>query len=168
MPRKSQPTTSPYGLDVAYTYPYYATAADYMKATGNQPPPYDPTKYPKYWMDPEAVGLSDDEQITYMVGYLGTTGGVKLVNGKPALVRLNLMPSEAAVVNIPGPGTFPAGVVKPIERMPPIELLPNEELELQGGPMGGTLLRIRRTDLTDSTTMTDRQLLEAIARKVGV
>lgn len=165
MPRtKPQPNYSPYGLDYAYVYPYFATAADYTRLTGQSAPPYDPSKPPKHWLDPEAVGLPDDEQITYMTAFLGTTGGIKMVNGAPALVRLNLMPSEAAVVNIPGPGTFPDGVVKPIERMPPVELLPNEVLEVQSGPLGGSQLRIRRTDMT--APLTDRQMLEAIYKAV--
>ncbi len=47
-----------YGLNQLYLYPVYQTRAEYQAATGQEPPPFDPTRPSQHWFDPEAAKSS--------------------------------------------------------------------------------------------------------------
>ncbi len=172
--RQPQPEKPTYGLEVVARFPRYTSRDDYFRRRGVQAPPFDSTRFEKQWEDLQFAGVPDDDQVPYQVAYLANGGIKRGPDGLPIPVTLNLMPSEASTVNLPPPGTFPAGVVKPGERQMPIELLENERLEQQPG-IAASQLRVRRVDIPDvqsggattgGFTEVDRATLQAIQRDV--
>jgi hypothetical protein len=75
-----------YGLKSLYLFPYYQTREDYRQATGQEPPPWDPNRPPKYWRDASA-GSSTRRNVVYdLVVATGPTGTpVAGPDGKPVL-----------------------------------------------------------------------------------
>jgi hypothetical protein len=168
MARKPQPDAAFYGLEEAFIYPYYQTREDYEKATGKPCPPYLDNGRPKYWEGTVEADADPDLSIRFSVPYTSRGGVSRSVDGTPRVSFLDLKPEEITRVNIPPKqvGSFP-GSTSAVEIQPPMELLPNERLEFQAG-IAAAQLRIRRIDKIPTTaTMSERQLLEAIAKKVG-
>ena len=160
-----------YGIERLYLFPYYQTREDYKKATGVEPPKFDPLKPPKYWMDPAAKdtvrrNMAYDRVISY------AANGALLFdeNDQPLLEGLVLNKDEAATVNIPPKGlgmTNIEGADRP-EVPPPLRALnPDEEFFI---PFPGiAAVRIKGTLEPDrGFTEDDRSMLLAIARKLGV
>lgn len=166
--RKPQPDLATYGLEELHIFPYYQTREEYEAKTGKPCPPYLDNGRPKYWEGTVDLNADPDLSIRFKVPY-NSRGGVSLNPDKtPKLSELDLKPEEIVRVNIPSKqvGTFP-GSASAVEIQPPCELLPNERLEFQSG-IASAQLRVRRVDkMQGAITMSDRALLELIAKKVG-
>lgn len=162
---------SQYGLEDLYLFPYYQTREDYLKATGHEPPAWDPKRPPKGWEDPKALQAARRNVVyDFVVAY--ALNGSPLVGNdyKPTLDLLVLTKDEAATVNIPPKGptvsNIPGADVPEIP--PPLRALAaNEELFM---PFPG-VVAVRNKDLQPleyGFNRNDRALLEAIAHKLGV
>ena len=158
-----------YGLENLYLFPRYQTRADYQKATGQEPPPFDPNQRPKYWFDPTAKD-SPRRNVVYDNTLVLSEFGRPIPgpDGKPMLDLLTLPKTVAATVNIPPEGTNIEGTDKYEELLPLRDLEPGEELFFQ---FGG-LVAVKNVELFDSLkegfTPADRALIQAIAKKLGV
>ena len=166
MPRLPLPI---YGLENLYLYPRYQTRADYQKATGQEPPPFDPNKRPKYWFDPTAKD-SPRRNVVYDNVLVVSEFGKPIPgpDGKPMLELMTLPKVEAATVNIPPEGTNIEGAGECEALLPLRNLEPGEELFFQ---FGG-LVAVKNVELFDALregfTVADRALIQAIAKKLGV
>ena len=158
-----------YGLENLYLYRRYQTRADYQKATGEAPPPFDPNKRPKYWFDPAAKD-SPRRNVVYDNVLAISEFGKPLPgpDGKPMLELMTLPKTEAATVNIPPEGTNIEGADTYEALLPLRNLEPGEELFFQ---FGG-LVAVKNVELFDALregfTPADRALIQAIAKKLGV
>lgn len=159
-----------YGLQHLHLFPVYPTREDYKAATGQEPPPFDPTRPAQYWFDPEAA-KSPRRVIVYEHALAIDESGYprRDANGKPYLEPLAVPKTEAAVVNIP----YKKGANEPSSGLPdtpvPCRAL-HEDEELEFG-FGGIVV-VRNKNFDDQTvvgfTSADRELLRAIARKLNV
>jgi hypothetical protein len=159
-----------YSIGNLYLFPYFSTREEYQRATGQEPPPWDPTRAPKYWFDPNAKN-SRSRRVVYERVIADPPAGP---DGKPMLDALVLDRDEAATVNIPPKGTGftnVPGADKPEVPVPLRELGPDEELAFG---IGGTVV-VRNKKLwaeleqgSGNFTAADRALLRAIAEKLGV
>jgi len=159
-----------YSLDKLYLFPYYQTREDYRRATGQEPPPWDPNRPPKYWFDPNAR-LSTRRNVVYDCVIATSESGKPLMgpDGKPMLDFLVLTKEEAATVNIPPKDVSNVpGADKPEVPCPLRPLEPGEELFFD---FGG-IVAVKNTELYPQLevgfTAQDRALLRAIAQKLGV
>jgi len=156
-----------------YLFPYYKTREDYKAATGNDAPAYLSYKPRKYWFDPQAK-TSAQRYVTYDHALVMQDSGYSPAVGpdnRPFTDQLILAREDAASVNIPptvhyAPGQAPTPAP---EVQPPLRALQsNETLDFA---FGGAVI-VKRTDLLDAMaggfTNADRQLLQAIAAKLGV
>lgn len=165
-------TTSP--LQNLYLFPVFQTREAYAKATGAEPPPFDPTKPVKSWYDPKAA-TEPRRKLVYDNVLALADNGAPLVDeqGRPYTEPLLIDREDAARVNIPVKDfsgriqeAHTIGVEIPV---PMRALTQNEELFFQ---FGGTVVAVRNKgavndEPTDFTTG-DRVLLQAIAAKLGV
>ena len=84
----------------------YSSRAVYLAATGNQAPPFDPTRAPQYWEDPAQVGKTGTVTYDWLdaadaaAGYVGT---------------MTMPCADAAHVNLPGTYNYPAYVSQPTD-----------------------------------------------------
>jgi hypothetical protein len=164
-----------YSIDKLYLFPYYQTADAYEKATGKPCPPWNPALRQKHWEDPQAQNTGDDFVVYAVV--LATdmkVTGVALhgADGQP-YTRQMVIPYDAAVtVNIPAVvGGMPTDKAQLPEYPSPMRPLESNE-QLFFEPVMATPA-VKNTDLyvsaLDNTfTATDRALLQAIAKKLGV
>lgn len=160
-----------YGLDKLYLFPYFQTRAKYAQAMGEEPPPFDETRPPQYWFDPEALKSSKRSLIYENVLAVNGKGQpLQDEDGTPFFEPVVMLKAEAGTANIPlavaanEPGTeVPAA-------QPPLRALdPDEELFVD---FGGIVM-VRNKTLVDSNapvgfTPQDRELLKTIARKLNV
>lgn len=158
-----------YSLGNLYLFPYYPTREDYQRATGQEPPPWNPYRQPKYWFDPAAKD-SKSRRVVYERVLADPPAGP---DGKPMLDVLVLDREEAATVNIPpkGPGaTNVPGADAPEVPVPLRPLEPDEELAFDFG--GIVVVRNKHLwaelERQSGFTAEDRRLLAAIARKLGI
>lgn len=157
-----------YALRELYSFPWYATRADYKAATGQDAPPFDTTRQPKYWFDPEA-----EKSVKRVVSYdrviaVDDRGNFLPGNdGKPYTEILLLPKAEAATVNIPMGLTNEPGAGEPPVMCPLRPIEPEEELYFE---LGGVL--VRNKSITDTSIVgfsaEDRAILRAMARKLNV
>lgn len=159
-----------YGLDKLYLFPYFQTREQYRKAVGVEPPPFDETRPPQQWYDP-SISTSTKRTVIYDNVLAVDENGMpkRDENGKPYFEPLMILKSEAATVNIPPklaanePGTDVPDVPPPVRA-----LEPDEELIFD---FGGIVL-VRNKNLVDPASVAysaqDRELLKAVARKLGV
>ncbi len=157
-----------YGLDKLYLFPWHQTREAYRQETGEEPPPWDPRKPPKHWMDPKAR-FSTRRNVVYDFVLATSQSGTPLAgpDGKPMLDLLVLPKDDAASVNIPPSGTNVPGADVPPVPAPLRALEPNEELFFDFGGVAA----VRNLDYAASEngfTAQDRALLKAIAAKLGV
>ncbi len=159
-----------YALSYLYLFPYYQTREAYQKATGQEPPPWNPDRAPKYWCDPKARESTRRNVVyDFVVAYSESGAPLAGPDGKPMLEALVLGKEVAATVNIP-PKQFTnvPGAEVPEVPMPLRPLEPNEELCFE---FGG-IVSVKNLDLyplvEPGFTPEDRALLKAIARKLGV
>jgi len=152
-----------------HLFPRYQTRDDYRKAVGVEPPPFDMRRAPKYWRDPAAMAATRNNVVYANVLLMSELGiAIPGSDGRPQLDVLVLSKAEAATVNIPPDATNVPGADVPEVPMPLRNLEPGMQLEF--GFAG--VVRVRDTTVADDTvggfTPSDRALLEAIARKLGV
>src|ERR1035438_3983508 len=88
-------------ISALYLFAVYLTRAGYLAVTGNQAPPFDPTKPVKNWFDPAPNGQP------YLM--FDTAAG--------KLITMPLPVSIAATVNLPGTYNYPAFVETPKDAM---------------------------------------------------
>lgn len=159
-----------YSLDKLYLFPYYQTREDYRRATGQEPPPWNPNRAPKYWFDPNAA-QSQRRSVVYEYALATSETGAPLVgpDGRPMLDVLVLSKDEAATVNIPPKEvTNVPGADRPEVPCPLRPLEPDEELFFDFGGVVAVKNRKLFAELDRGFTPEDRALLRAIAEKLGV
>lgn len=159
-----------YSLDKLYVFPYYQTREDYRRAVGQEPPPWDPNRAPKYWFDPNAR-QSTRRNVVYDLVIATSETGSALVgpDGKPMLDLLVLGKEEAATVNIPPKDlTNVPGADRPEVPCPLRPLEPNEELFFDFGGAVAVKNRELWASVDVGFTLEDRALLRAIAKKLGL
>lgn len=161
-----------YGIHNLYLFPYYQTRDQYLNATGKEAPEFDPTRPPKFWADPSTVETSPGRRnIVYenVIAYNERGLPIAGPDGKPMLESMALLKIDAASVNIPKklaanePGTDVPEIPPPMR-----SLHPDEYLDFDFG--GIVVVRNRNFDNQKPATFSieDRELLRAIARKLGV
>lgn len=168
MPALQQPI---YGVSNLYRFPVYQTRDAYRQATGQEAPPYDPTKRLKAWFDPDAATNPRRKIVYDNVLSINDQGhAIAGPDGKPMLEPLVIDRDEAGRVNIPvkGPGIPDAPFTGPEWPVPLRPLESNEELFFQ---FAG-IVAVRNTDLYPAVqsgfTGEDRKLLQAIGKKLGL
>lgn len=167
-------------------FPEYRNRAEYKAAFGVDAPPFDVTRKIKLWQDPSAGSDGLPEVIYNNAVMTKKDGTFVLKNNKPVIKPIVLPVDEAKSVNLPPEDE--KGNTGEIESwMPPIQnpfrdLVEGEEIVVAGPDMGllsGKFLVIRNTKLwaeeqaaaleeSGKFTVADRQLLTAIAAKLGV
>lgn len=159
-------------LDTLFLFPYYSTREEFQQATGQAPPPWDPTRPPKYWFDPKAMD-SPRRTVVYDNALAISDNGTLLrdENDAPVLDLLILNKEIAAAVNIPPKGpavSYVENAGVPEVQMPLRALADGEELFFR---FGGTVA-VRNKDAYMETQVgfyhSDRLLLQAIAKKLGL
>ncbi len=162
-----------YSITNLYLFPTYGTREDFQKATGQEPPAWNPHRQPKTWFDPGAR-KSASRRIVYeraLATSPDTDRPLFDSQGRPQLDALVLDREEAATVNIPPTGlgmTNVAGADVPEVPVPMRPLEPNEELyrDFAG------IIMVRNKDffpeLEAGFGEKDRALLVKIAKKLGV
>jgi hypothetical protein len=159
-----------YGLSNLHLFPYYQTREDFRKATGLEPPAFDPEKPPKYWLDTEIVKTTKRNVVYDQVLVVSEEGTpIAGSDGQPALEPLVLTRSEAIAVNIPyKSGANELGADQPEVQPPLRDLEADEELFFD---VAG-IVAVRNKRFYDQTqvgfTEQDRSLLTAIAKKLNV
>ena len=162
-----------YSISNLYLFPAYTTREDYQKATGQEPPPWNPYRQPKSWFDPQARS-SASRRVVYQYALATDPNTNSLpfdANGVPKLDALVLDREEAATVNIPpkGPGmTNIPGADVPEVPVPMRPLEPNEELCLDFGGIVVVKNKDLFAQLESGFGQKDRELLRAIAQKLGI
>lgn len=153
-----------------FLFPYFSTREEFEKATGFAPPPWDPKRPPKYWFDPKA--LESPRRIVIYDNVLAISeNGTLLVDGRPALDTLVLPKEIAATVNIPPKGpnsTNVPGADQPEVQMPLRDLQSGEELVWRFPGVITVQTKLETEQQSTGWTVSDRMLLQAIARKLGV
>jgi hypothetical protein len=161
-----------YSIDKLYLFPFYGTREGYQLATGEEPPPFDPTKPPKFWFDPKAVQPGRRNIVYDAVLALDEFGRPVLdEHGKVMLEAMVLTVQHAATVNIPymksanEPGSGQIPVPVPLRA-------PEEDEELFIDKANNVSIRNKRLWAENGEknvfTAADRELLRAIAQKLGV
>jgi len=159
-----------YGLDSLYLFPRYGTRQEYEARTGEVCPPFDPTKPPKHWRDPNAL-VKFRATALYPQALVISESGTPIADadGKPMLDVLSMPKAQAATVNIRPSGAFTG------ESLPEVQfpLRPLDEGEELGFGLGG-VVEVRNIALYQALvnegkfTPQDRLLLQAIAKKLGI
>jgi len=158
-----------YGLKSLYLFPYCQSREDYRQATGQEPPPWNPNRPPKYWFDASAAASHRRNVVYDFVVATGPTGAsIAGPDGKPVLDVLVLKKEEAATVNIPPLAPNVPGAEAPEVPCPLRALEPGEELFFD---FGGVVM-VKNVPLFQALeigfTAQDRALLKGIASKLGV
>lgn len=158
-----------YSLDKLYLFPVYQTREHFANLTGQEAPPFDSTRPPKYWFDPDAE-KSLFRNVVYQTTLAYTEAGGLLLteDGRPQLQSMLLLKKEAATVNIPPNMTNYPGADVPSVPVPLRELAPEEELVLGFGGVITVRNKKFAESQTEGFTVEDRELLRAIARKLDV
>jgi len=166
----SQDGMSP--LNTLYLFPVFQTRSEYFKATGEQAPPWNPSKPVKMWFDPEARKTTR-RTIIYDSALMYHENGALVVDKseQPVLDTLALLKEEAAQVNmLPderlvdyGWGSRVAPIPVPLRK-----LNPGEELVLTFGNVVAVRDKAAAISAPTAFTFSDRLLLEKIAQKLGV
>lgn len=158
-----------YPLERLAMFPRYQTREDQQKATGKEPPAYNPNLRPKYWEDP-AAATSPKRSILYERVLVLSDSGKPLPgpDGKPQTEPLTLPKAEAAAVNIPPEGTNIEGADAYETPMPLKPLPAGHELCFQFGGVIAVRNVAAWEAQREGFTADDRALQRAIAGKLGV
>ena len=159
-------------LDTVFLFPYFSTREQYEQVTGFTPPLWDPKRPPKYWFDPKA--MDSPRRVVIYDNVLAISENGTLLRddqNRPALNMLVLPKEIAATVNIPPKGpnsTNIPGADQPEVQMPLRSLADNEELFFRFGGV----VAVRNKEIFEKSeagfTERDRNLLQRIAKKIGV
>jgi hypothetical protein len=157
-----------YAISELYMYREFGSREEYAKATGQEAPPWNPGRSIKQWYDPEAA-KSPKRAIIYDRVLAVSEIGVPLsgTDGKPFLEPLVLAKDEAATVNFTDHRTPTNQTFVPIP-VPLRALEPEEQLDFD---FEGVVVRNTawlETHWGAGYTDKDRELLQAIARKLNV
>ena len=101
-PQPTQPNQPQYQISTLDLFPVYATRAAYQQATGQQAPPFDPSRPLKGWADPAPNG----QRYLVFDSTAAATGYVR---------QITLTPAQAAQLNLPGIYNYPAYVAPPTD-----------------------------------------------------
>lgn len=157
-----------YGLDKLFLFKVFQSRQEYREITGSEPPEYTSARPPKFWFDPAAKDSVRRNVVYERVLALGANGlPIAGPDGKPCLEPLVLLKDEAANVNIPDNKSN--GVAEPPVPVPLRALDPDEELAFDFG--GAVVVRNKKLweqIVSEGFTTKDRELLQAIAQKLGV
>jgi hypothetical protein len=159
-------------LSSLYLFPVFQTREEYLKSVGVPAPQFDPSRPVKSWFDPNAAA-SPRRTVVYDNALALASNGYPLSDekGRPFLEPLLMTREHAATVNIPVkdfagriPETATVGFEVPV---PCRDLKPGEVLTFG---MGGLVYVVEESQNTTPTAFTveDRQVLLAIAKKLGV
>lgn len=156
----TKPNLPIYGLAELNLFQAYQTRDEYERLTGQPCPVWDTGRPPKYWFDP-AAAASTKRTVVYDLAVFG------LRDGKPELDLLVLSKEHAATVNIP-PFKW-SETTDPAVPVPLRALDPDEELIVAFGGV----VQVKNTAHpfwgdAGGFTASDRTLLKAIAKKLGV
>ena len=159
-----------YGIDKLYLFPYYQTREQYQKATGHEPPTFNPARPPKHWFDPSADSSQRRNIVYDRVIALSVTGSAMPdENGKPMMEPMILVKRDAATVNLPLSGETVTDATEPGPAAVPVPLRDLEADEELVFTFAGLVAVRKKGALEDGTfTAKDRTMLMAIAKAVGV
>jgi hypothetical protein len=140
----------------------YQTQADFETQTGENSPPFNPGRPPKYWRDSAALKSTRASIIYDVVGLKDPD------TGRPFIDTLVLRKAEAATINIPPFNTESA--LDPEVPVPLKPLGPTQYLDFGDTPFHPVVVRDSRADALRPATYTigDQQAIHAIAAKLGV
>jgi hypothetical protein len=159
-----------YGLDKLYLFPFYQTREQYRLAVGEEPPPFNPTRPPQGWFDPQMKNSTKRTVIYENVLAVNEKGQPKRdEEGRPYFEPLMILRSEAATVNIPLKLASGEPGAEVPEVPPPVRALdPDEELIFDF--LGVVMVRNKKlnTETPVNYSAQDREILRAIARKLNV
>ncbi len=158
-----------YGIRELYLFPYYETRESFRQETGIEPPPFDESRPPQYWFDPQAASSAKRNVVYDNVLALNEIGNpIRDEEGRPVLEVLLLKKEHAAAVNIPRkevanePGTSVPSVPVPLR-----PLAADESLAFD--PWGNVVVRnMKLWAAPVAYGKYDRDMLMAIARKLNV
>jgi hypothetical protein len=159
-------------IETLFLFPYYSTREQYEAATGKPAPAWDPARPPKYWLDPNALDAPRRTVVYDSALAINESGHIMRDSQDLPQLDVLVLPREiAASVNIPpkGPGAANIpGADQPEVQMPLRALRSHEELFFRFG----NTIAVRDKNLYPQTQVgflhSDRELLQAIARKLGV
>jgi hypothetical protein len=125
-------STGMFPINELYLYPVFQTRDEYLKATNEEAPEWDPNRPVKSWFDPAARN-TNKRTFLYDVVLMYDKNGMVLpdANGVPQVEQLALLREEAARVNILprermvdyGPGSKVAPIPVPMRALKPTEEL---------------------------------------------
>ena len=167
-----QPDKEQYGVSDISLFKTYKTPEQYRAEFGVKPPAFNPAARPKTWFD-STVKLEDPEaDVCYKI--------IRAVSGVPSIVQSCMPAWEAATVNIPPNDPLPVVSLqtdeqrarwRPAREVPVRDLLPGEAVAAGFGGIP-VIVRLDRKQSQDERdgkfTASDRELLRAVARKLGL
>jgi len=158
-----------YSISKLYKFPVYMTREEYQAATGQQAPEWNPDRAPKYWFDAAAKN-STRMSVVYDCVIATAANGVPLVGdgNKPVTDLMVLSKNEAATVNIPPKVANVPGADVPAVPAPLRALEPGEELFFSLGGVVSVKNTALYSQLDNGFTVKDREVLLAIAAKLGL
>lgn len=169
------PQLPQYGIEHLYLFDFYGSRQQYRDRTGTEPPPYDPAKNVKRWVDPNPRSASRTVTYSRVLARDERNQPVADGQGRPLVEPLSMEKAFASVVNIPPDthtGTSDTGVALYEYDCPLRELQPEEELVFaQMGTVvvrNGKLWQEHVENQSGAFLPRDRELLEGIAAKLGV
>ncbi len=172
---KAPPQQPQYGIETLFLFPHYLNRADYLAKTGKEAPEWDPTKNVKRWVDPDPQTRSRNVSYTRVLARDERNNIIADNNGRPLVEPLTVEKSFAMRVNMPS-DTFTAtqdtGIPLWEYDCPMRDLLPDEILvftELGRVPVvrNTKLWAVEVEEQSGAFLPRDRELLHAIARKLG-
>jgi len=158
-----------YSITKLYKFPAYMTRDEYQAAIGEEPPAWNPDRAPKYWFDPAAKNATK-MSVVYDCVIATAANGTPLVgdDGKPVTDLMVLSKSEASTVNIPPKLANIPGADVPAIPVPLRALEPGEELFFSLGGVVSVKNTALYSQLDNGFTVKDREILLAIASKLGL
>lgn len=176
---------SQFVLNSQTAFQVYANRTEYKVATGQDAPPFDAGRKIKRWFDPNAGADGLPEVIYQNNIMIRSDGTFVLKNGAPVTRPLVLPVEEAMTVNLPPEDPSGNTSIQPgwAEIPCPFRDLAEDEILVVAGAESGFLSgkfimirnvklfeeeRARQLDESGKFTSSDRAMLTAIARILGV
>jgi len=157
---------------VLHLFPRFQTREEYEEKTGKTCPPWNPSRRPKEWFDPNPIELFIGPDGSGYTVYDRVLTGKPDAAGAPALTRLAISVAEASTVNIPPKGTGATNVpgADQPEVYAPLKALSGTQVLVY---RFGATVAVRNLDVVldgegGGFQQADRDLLKAIAAKLNV